>query len=440
MPRLVFAFEERIDGIGELLSYMPLAARRALDAAGSKISLDAWRAMSLAERRELTDLGGAPVVDAPAVHASCARATPPGTEVPPSIEPASLPATVVEALGEARPIDAARWSALSPLERYVLWKCARKPTAKLGHAYDEIVRAPPKKTQDARRHLTILSPPGGDAAGADAAVTELSLLAVTGASASTLRDPVAVEEPLEIRAAGPDQLPVSISVTMRTPGHDDELAAGFLFTEGLVRSAKDLCDPPVRELRAEGGTGAVVTVHLAAAFDAERLKRNFYATSSCGVCGKASIDHIFAAAPPIPAGGTVRRSTLIRLPAALRAAQEAFARTGGLHATGVFDREGALLVAREDVGRHNAMDKAIGHLVLAGQTPLAGRVLMVSGRLSFELVQKAAMAGAPVLCGVSAPSSLAVQTAERLGMTLIGFLRGESFNVYTRPERVDLSG
>jgi FdhD protein len=343
--------------------------------------------------------------------------------VPPSIEPAVLPAVVVEALGEARPIDAARWSALSPLERYVLWKCAGKPSAKLAHAYDEIVGA---GSSDARRHLAILA-----AAGAAAAVTELPLLAVAGASASTLRDAVAVEEPLEIRAAGPDQRPVSISVTMRSPGHDGDLAAGFLFTEGLLRSAADL-----REYRVEG---SVVTLQLAAAFDAERLKRNFYATSSCGVCGKASIDHIFAAAPPIPAGGAVRRSTLIRLPAALRAVQEAFARTGGLHATGVFDHDGALLVAREDVGRHNAMDKAIGHLVLAGQTPLTGRVLMVSGRLSFELVQKAAMAGAPVLCGVSAPSSLAVQTAERLGMTLIGFLRGESFNVYTRPERVDLS-
>jgi FdhD protein len=184
----------------------------------------------------------------------------------------------------------------------------------------------------------------------------------------------------------------------------------------------------------------VATVRLAAAFDASRLQRNFYATSSCGVCGKASIDHIYTAAPPIQAGLIVRRSVVVGLPVALRARQEAFARTGGLHATGVFDREGALLVVREDVGRHNAMDKAIGHMLLRDQIPFADRVLMVSGRLSFELVQKAAMAGAPILCGVSAPSSLAVETAARLGMTLVGFVRGESFNIYTHAERIDLGG
>jgi FdhD protein len=267
---------------------------------------------------------------------------------------------------------------------------------------------------------------------------DLDLLAVHGASSAARRDPVAVEEPLEIRAEGPDQTPVSIAVTMRTPGHDAELATGFLFTEGLVRSPDDLRKPPIRELAVEGGAGNAVTVRLVSSFDAERLKRNFYATSSCGICGKASIDHLHTSAPPLGPGLILGRSVLVRLPGALRAAQDVFEQTGGLHATGVFDREGRLLVAREDVGRHNAMDKAIGHLLLQRQIPLGERILMVSGRLSFELVQKAAMAGAPILCAVSAPSSLAVEAAGRLGMTLVGFVRGESFNVYTHPERIDL--
>jgi FdhD protein len=268
---------------------------------------------------------------------------------------------------------------------------------------------------------------------------DMELLAVRGERAETHRDPIAVEEPLEIRAEGPSAEPVSIAVTMRTPGHDAELAVGFLFTEGLVRSPDDLRRPPVRELAIEGGAANTVTVRMSAPFDAERLKRNFYATSSCGICGKASIEHLHATARPVERGVAVGRSLLIRLPAALRAGQAVFERTGGLHATGVFDVEGRLLVVREDVGRHNAMDKAIGHLFLQGQMPLSTRVLMVSGRLSFELVQKAAMAGAPVICAVSAPSSLAVQAAAKLGITLVGFVRGESFNVYTHPDRVDLT-
>jgi FdhD protein len=268
---------------------------------------------------------------------------------------------------------------------------------------------------------------------------DVELLAVRGATAETHRDPIAVEEPLEIRAEGPSAEPVSIAVTMRTPGNDAELAVGFLFTEGLVRSPGDLRRPPVRELAVEGGAANTVTVRLAAPFDAERLKRNFYATSSCGICGKASIEHLHATARPVDHGVVVARSLLVRLPGALRERQALFDRTGGLHATGVFDLEGRLLAVREDVGRHNAMDKVIGHHLLEGQVPLSERVLMVSGRLSFELVQKAAMAGAPVLCAVSAPSSLAVQAAARLGITLVGFVRGESYNVYTHPERVDLA-
>ena len=270
------------------------------------------------------------------------------------------------------------------------------------------------------------------------AIRGIDLLAVRGEGEQVRRDPVAVEEPLEIRAEGPGQSPVQIAVTMRTPGDDAELAVGFLFTEGLVVGREDLQRPPVRELAVEGGANNVVTVRLARTFDAERLRRNFYATSSCGICGKASLEHLHASAPAIGPGFSIARSTLVRLPAALRAAQAAFEETGGLHATGAFDRGGRLLALREDVGRHNAMDKVIGRRLLDGEVPLADSVLMVSGRLSFELVQKAAMAGAPVLCAISAPSSLAIQAAERVGMTLVGFLRGEAFNVYTHAERIDL--
>jgi FdhD protein len=228
-------------------------------------------------------------------------------------------------------------------------------------------------------------------------------------------------------------------VTMRTPGNDDELAVGFLFTEGLVRARSDVAPRPIRELASARSN--VVTVQLTRPFDVERLKRNFYATSSCGICGKAALEHIAADAPPIGGEGLrVAQTTLVRLPNALRAAQKIFDHTGGLHATGLFTTGGELLVVREDVGRHNAMDKVIGRLLLDGATPALERVLMVSGRASFELVQKAAMASVAVLCAVSAPSSLAVRTADRLGMTLVGFLRGSSFNVYTHHDRVDLEG
>jgi FdhD protein len=265
-----------------------------------------------------------------------------------------------------------------------------------------------------------------------------SLLAVRGADASAKDDRVATEEPLEIRVQGPKQEAQRIAVTMRTPGHDDELAVGFLFTEGLVRQRSQLARRPVRELEVAGGPGNIVTAALLGAFDATRLQRNFYATSSCGICGKASIDHIETEAPALAEGRGVARSVLLQLPQALASAQATFARTGGLHATGAFEASGSLLALREDVGRHNAMDKVIGRLLLDGALPLSDALLFVSGRASFELVQKAAMAGAPILAAVSAPSSLALEAAERLGMTLIGFLRGDGFNVYTHPRRVRL--
>lgn len=268
-------------------------------------------------------------------------------------------------------------------------------------------------------------------------------------------DELAVEEPLEIRVEGPTVADASlpalreaestgtattrVAVTMRTPGHDEELAIGFLRTEGLITSAADLARGASGPHRLEVvGAGQVVTVRLRQPFDASTLARNFYASSSCGVCGKAALEHIRTASGPVGPGPRVTRATLLALPAALAAAQPTFERTGGLHATALFTAEGRLLFAREDVGRHNAMDKVIGRALLDDLLPLGEHVLLVSGRASFELVQKAAMAGATVLCAVSAPSSLAVALAEEVGMTLIGFLRGDRFNVYAGRQRVAL--
>jgi FdhD protein len=240
-------------------------------------------------------------------------------------------------------------------------------------------------------------------------------------------DTLVVEEPLEIRVNGQ-----SIAVTMRTPGSELELALGFLYTEGIIRDPSEvksakLCvdDPNVAEV--------VLRSHYAIE------SRNFYTTSSCGVCGKASIDsvkvhsHHDVSADPM----TVRAATLSTLPDKLRQAQRGFARTGGSHAAGVFTANGDLVLAREDVGRHNAFDKTVGTLLQRGDVPLSGHVILVSGRASFELTQKAWVAGAPVLAAVSAPSTLAVDLAAEAGITLVGFLRGESMNIYTRPERVN---
>jgi len=252
-------------------------------------------------------------------------------------------------------------------------------------------------------------------------------------------DRIVGEEPLEIRAAGPGQAPVAVAVTMRTPGHEDELAVGFLRTEGLITG------PEV--LRTTTGDPAEmnqpddqVTVHLARPFDASLVaERHFVATASCGICGKASLDEVAVRSEPIPEGPVVRRELILALPDLLRAAQRAFDETGGLHAAGLFTPGGELLVLREDVGRHNALDKLVGSQVLAKQMPLHGRILMVSGRVSFEIVQKAAVAGIPIIAAVSAPSDLAVEAADRLGVTLVGFLRGDGFNVYAHDERVDLT-
>ncbi len=249
-------------------------------------------------------------------------------------------------------------------------------------------------------------------------------------------DWVASEEPLEIRAAGPGQAAVSVAVTMRTPGHDAELAVGFLIGEGLVSSHEEIISIGPGRPRALGVVCNTVRVDLSRPFDGEALRRNFFATSSCGVCGKASLDQVAVRCPPVGDGPTLASEILLGLPGTLRLAQATFDRTGGLHAAGMFDMEGRLLVLREDVGRHNAVDKVVGRMALERRLPLAGAALLVSGRTSFEILQKAAVAGVPIVCAVSAPSSLAVATAQRLGITLVGFLRGATFNIYTHPDRI----
>ncbi|HXF72635.1 MAG TPA: formate dehydrogenase accessory sulfurtransferase FdhD [Actinomycetota bacterium] len=276
---------------------------------------------------------------------------------------------------------------------------------------------------------------------ADAAVrrnvTTARVVAVRDGRAIERTDRLAAEEPMEIRARGPGQGPISVAVTMRTPGGDFELACGFLYTEGLIGGREDVVrvsyceDPGPEEQRFN-----VVTVELARPLDPASLRRNFYATSSCGVCGKAALEDVEIRCAPLPPGFAVRAEVLARLPDELRRAQRVFELTGGLHAAGLFDGEGNLLAVREDVGRHNAVDKLVGEAVLRGELPLSERILQVSGRVSFEIVQKAAVAGIPVVAAVSAPSSLAVQAADRLGIAVAGFVRGGRFNVYAHPERV----
>jgi FdhD protein len=252
-------------------------------------------------------------------------------------------------------------------------------------------------------------------------------------------DHLATEEPMAIQVRGRRQEPVSVAVTMRTPGNDFELAAGFLHSEGLLHDRKEIAGIRYCDVAPQMQNYNVVTVDLTVPFTAEFAERHFFASSSCGICGKASLDQVEVSCPAVVAGPVVPRSVIVSLPKALSGAQRIFEKTGGLHAAALFDVEGRLLEAREDVGRHNAVDKVIGQAFLTGRTPLRERVLLVSGRVSFEIVQKAAVAGIPITCAVSAPSSLAVQAGEKLGMTVVGFLRGERFNIYSHPERIDLN-
>ena len=251
------------------------------------------------------------------------------------------------------------------------------------------------------------------------AAAEVDVVRLPGGA--TERDRVAVEEPLEIRIGG-----APVAVTMRTPGHDEELALGFCLSEGLrperARVPDDL---------------AANTIDVdAGVFDAARLQRSFYTSSSCGVCGKGALEAVAVEAPHVDSQLRVTVALVASLPDRLREEQATFAATGGLHATGLFAADGTLLCSREDVGRHNAFDKVVGRAFLDGLLPLAEHVLCVSGRLSFELVQKAAVAGCPILVAVGAPSSLAVELAGDRGVTLCGFVRGGSVNVYTEPWRI----
>jgi len=251
---------------------------------------------------------------------------------------------------------------------------------------------------------------------------------------SACQDHLAVEEPLEIRLAG-----INLTVTMRTPGEDEELVAGFLFSEGVIGGADDL-DVIARYRGPDGDPddGNVMNVLLKGDVQVakDRLRRNFVASSSCGLCGKATIEAIRATLPPVRSDLVISVQRLNRLAATMHDAQSTFEKTGGLHAAGLFDAEGRLIVLREDIGRHNAVDKVIGHRVLARAVPLDRHVLMVSGRVSFEIMQKALTARIPVIAAVSAPSSMAVQMALAADMTLIGFVRNGGFNLYSGAQRV----
>jgi FdhD protein len=248
-------------------------------------------------------------------------------------------------------------------------------------------------------------------------------------------DQIAVEAPLEIRIGSRPA-----TVLMRTPGDDEELVRGFLFSEGIIASADEIVSMRRPPNLTGADRGNVIAVQLAAPRKADRIDRNFYSSSSCGVCGKKTIAALEVKGTAAEARWTVERSVLSTLPDRLRAAQPTFARTGGVHASGLFTPDGELVVAREDVGRHNALDKLIGWALAAEMIPFADHLLLVSGRVSYEIVQKAISASLPLIAAVGAPSSLAVELAERFRITLIGFLRPDTMNVYTHAERVTSAG
>ena len=285
-----------------------------------------------------------------------------------------------------------------------------------------------------------------DAVGRRQSARQLDVRRFRGGELGQADDPdlVATEEPFEIRLGysrrDGSRVEEPVSVTMRTPGHDEDLAVGFLLTEGIIRARGDVQGVVARGQRAADGLINVVRVELTPGVqvDFKRLERNFYMTSSCGVCGKASIDAV-AVQGQYDVGAADFRMTgeaLGQLPAALKTKQAVFEQTGGLHASGLFDSTGEILALREDVGRHNALDKLIGHALMNDELPLKNRGVIVSGRASFELMQKAKMAGVPLVAAVGAPSSLAVELAREFGITLVGFLKSDRFNVYSRPDRI----
>ena len=272
----------------------------------------------------------------------------------------------------------------------------------------------------------------------------ITISEIRGAAQQSRRDQLAVEEPLEIRlgyVTAEGRTEKSVSITMRTPGDDAELATGFLFTESILGEHADIalvkpCGPPAPD----SGNHNVIRVELESGVDVDldRLERHFYTTSSCGVCGKTSLDalRVLGAREPATANLRFDRDMLTALPGRLRAAQEVFDETGGLHAAAAFDSSGELVVIHEDVGRHNAVDKVVGTLLARDMLPATDLGLLVSGRASFELMQKAVMAGMPLFAAISAPSSLAVDLAREFNITLVGFLRGNTFNIYAAPERI----
>ena len=253
----------------------------------------------------------------------------------------------------------------------------------------------------------------------------------SGGKSPVSSDVVAVEEPLEIRVRGR-----SVAVTMRTPGHDRELAAGFLLTERIIKQRKDLVDIATCTASVEPQNTLDVFLKAGVEVDFAALTRHVFATSSCGLCGKASIEAVKQHFPPVDSALKLSARRITRLPDRMRAAQRTFSQTGGLHAAAGFNAQGKLLVLREDIGRHNAVDKVIGCAFLQDRFPLDAHILLVSGRASFEILQKALAARIPVICAVSAPSSLAVEFARANGQTLIGFLRGDTMNIYAGAERV----
>ncbi|HEY4246199.1 MAG TPA: formate dehydrogenase accessory sulfurtransferase FdhD [Lacunisphaera sp.] len=250
----------------------------------------------------------------------------------------------------------------------------------------------------------------------------------------SVTDEVAVEEPLEIRVNGH-----SVAVTMRTPGHDRELAAGFLLTEGVIASGDDLLDLLVCRTLPDGKAGNVVDAQVSprVTVDFGRLTRHVFSSSSCGLCGKATLESVFQKFPGIKSDAIYDPGLIATLPERLQAAQPGFGATGGLHASALFGGDGELRVLREDVGRHNALDKVLGQALLAGRLPLHDVLLLVSGRVSFELMQKALAAGVPFVAGIGAPSSLAVECAHQSGQTLVGFLRSDRMNIYAGAERLN---
>lgn len=262
---------------------------------------------------------------------------------------------------------------------------------------------------------------------------EVSLTRRSQGVSRATKDFVAREEPLEIRVRGQ-----AIAITMRTPGHDAELAAGFLVSEGLLHKRSDIIEIAPCQAGENSAAGNIMNVFVppAVTLDVEKLTRHVFASSSCGLCGKASIESVHQHFPPVQSSVRLSNDTLCRLPDLLRKDQETFSQTGGLHGSAIFNSNGELVVLREDVGRHNAVDKVVGWAFLKDTLPLNQEILMVSGRASFEIMQKALSAGIPIVAAISAPSSLAVEFALESNQTLIGFLRDNSFNIYSHPERI----